>query len=239
MNRSFKYGDGFFETIRIEDGNIALLHYHKQRVLRSCEILNYQHDMDFVDASFEILLENASKGLNRGRITYYRSGEGTYAPLSNRLEIETETFPIIEHGSPIFDLNGLDLDNLLRLISAQFPTGFQVYRDNYKSRSTYSSIKSTSAMLYVLAAQATHEFGEGIILNDQGNAIETSFSNLYIVKDGKLITPPIEEGCVYGVFRAYMMDHFDIEERNIPESELAEADLVFASNALKGIRRLA
>lgn len=239
MNRSFKYGDGFFETIRIVDREIPLIQYHKQRVLSSLEILEYDHKSDFVDASFEILLEQAPAGLNRGRITYYRAGEGTYAPLIHRVDIHTETFPIIEHGSPIFLLDGLDKEAFLQLVQAQFPLGFTIYRDNYKSRSTYSSIKSTSAMLYVLASQATHEYGEGLILNDKGNIVETTFSNIYIVQGDRITTPPISDGCVRGVYRAYFMDHFDIVEGSISEEMLEQADMVFASNALKGVRRLA
>jgi len=239
MNRSFKYGDGFFETIRIVDRKIPLLKYHQERVLRSFKILNYDHDQNFVEASFDILLENAEDGLNRGRITYFRAGEGTYAPLMNRVEIHTETFPILEHSKPIFELDHLSKDALLGLIEKQIPTGFQIYRDNYKSRSSYSNIKSTSAMLYVLAAQATHEYGEGIILNDQGNIIETSFSNIYCVRDNIIYTPPISDGCVEGVYRAYLMDHFEVVERSFDEDFFNAADMVFATNALKGIRCLA
>jgi branched-chain amino acid aminotransferase len=238
MNRSFKYGDGFFETIRVIDQKVPLYNYHKERVLKSFNILNYDHQIEFVEASFELLLENAPMGLNRGRITYFRAGEGTYAPLINRVEIHTEVFPIIEHSNPIFSLDDLDKYSFLSKVESQTPMGYQIYRENYKSRSTYSTIKSTSAILYVLASQATHEYGEGLILNDLGNVIESTFSNIYCVKEGVIYTPPLSEGCVEGVYRAYLMDQFDCQERSISEEFLEQADMVFVSNALKGVRRL-
>ncbi len=85
----------------------------------------------------------------------------------------------------------------------------------------------------IALAQAKAKGGtEAIFGNTQGNLCEGTGSNIFIVRDGRIITPPLESGCLAGCTRAILLsickrEGIDVSEENTPLDELAEAEEAF------------
>jgi branched-chain amino acid aminotransferase len=78
------------------------------------------------------------------------------------------------------------------------------------------------------------------LVNDQGQIIETISSNIFIVKNGTISTPPISEGCVDGIMRKQILNlaqqHKILSfEQSITVNSLMNADEVFITNSIKGV----
>src|SRR5690606_21319524 len=82
-----------------------------------------------------------------------------------------------------------------------------LYTDNYKPCNELSTIKSGNALLYVMAGiwAKEHGYDDVLILNEHGCVCEATGSNVFVVKDEKVFTPPVSEGCVDGVMRRFVI----------------------------------
>ena len=85
------------------------------------------------------------------------------------------------------------------------------------------------------------KWNDALVLNSQGNIIESSISNIFWIKDKTVYTPPISEGCIAGIRRANWIS--TLKEKGIPIIEmplskemLLEADEVFLTNSIRKIR---
>ena len=83
-----------------------------------------------------------------------------------------------------------------------------------------------------------------LMLNDDKNVIEALQGNLFMVLEGKLITPPLSEGCLNGVMRkqilslASKMEGLEVVEEPISPFNLQKADELFITNVIKGIQSI-
>lgn len=84
------------------------------------------------------------------------------------------------------------------------------------------------------------KYDEAILLNTVTHVADGSISNVYMVKDNQIITPPITDGALPGVIRSIMFeeckDHFHIMEKSITAIDLLDANEVFLTNALMGVK---
>lgn len=76
---------------------------------------------------------------------------------------------------------------------------------------------------------------EVVFLNKTGALCEGSFTSLFIEKDGRLYTPPLDAGLLPGVLRAVLIARGDAEERSLTLDDLLGADAVYAGNSLRGL----
>ncbi len=85
------------------------------------------------------------------------------------------------------------------------------------------------------------QLNDCLLLNSNNNICDATIANIFIIKEGIIITPPVSEGCVSGVMRRYLLKEFSLEglpakERILTISDLLHADEVFLSNAIYGIK---
>lgn len=104
-------------------------------------------------------------------------------------------------------------------------------------------LKTTSYGENVVALAYAREHGarEAIFGNVSGNLCEGTGSNIFIVKDNQLITPPLTSGCLPGVTRALVIDlcaeqNIGLEEIDVPLSALEEAQSAFLTSTLRGVQ---
>jgi len=118
-----------------------------------------------------------------------------------------------------------------------------IYIENLKSISKLGNVKSNSSQLYVLATLFTQAKGldDSILLNSRKNPIETSRSNIWVINNDTLFTPPLNEGCLDGIMRRVLLEICN--EENIPvQQEPITTDLlrtskeVFTSSSIKGVQ---
>lgn len=227
-NRGFTYGDGFFESMVMFSKRIPLFTYHWARIQYTAEVLGAtlppKLDEDSLTGMILDLAAIHNNSMNaRVRIQFYRKGDGLYLPQETELGFTIQFTPIANN---------------------QFEVGEGVlaglHEDCFKPLSLTSDLKTSSALMYVIAAEyaQAHGFEECILTDGNGFVSEAIHSNLLLVKQDKMITPDLECGCVNGVMRSYLIHEFetDIEERHIELRELLEAEEILLLNAVKGIQ---
>ncbi len=76
-------------------------------------------------------------------------------------------------------------------------------------------------------------------LNLRGEVTEGAISNIFIEKDGRWLTPPVECGLLPGVYRRHLLEtRPEIEQRVLHEEDLRTADAIYLTNAVRGLRRV-
>ncbi len=232
-NRGFFYGDGFFETIRLMNGTPLHLEDHIDRMNRSFQFLHLQPPFapDTVTLAGLITVLAEVNHIARGgrvRITFFRESGGYYTPNHDKCGYLIQVHPLQEN---LYELNHQGLHLAL-------------YTQNVKPVQPMYSLKTLNSMLYVLAGIYARENGcdDACIMNDNENIIETSHSNLFIVKHETIVTPGLDEGCIPGVMRLNVLKiienktGYKLERGNIRLKDILEADEIFLTNAIKGIQ---
>ncbi len=232
LNRSFRYGDGLFETIRIANGKPRFVDEHLQRLRKGAEVMKMQVSGKLDSAFLEgIIHELAEKNnvLKDGRVRFsvYRNNGGTYTPEDNEVSFALEVDAIDEENY-VLNTKGLTVD-----LFTQFK----------KQQNALSSIKSANSAIYVLAGinKTENKLDECLLLNDKHHIIEGISSNLFAVKNGVLYTPPVADGCVDGVMRRKIIEiaqenRIAVYEISVMQNVLLGADELFLTNTISGIR---
>ena len=231
-NRSFRYGDGLFETMRVVNGNIILKQFHFERLLQGMKLLQFDIP-DFFTASHleaDILsLCNKNRMDNAVlRLVVFRSDGGLYD---------------LEDMRPNYIIQSLALQKMSFLRESEDGIVIDIYEDATKACNKFSSVKSNNFLPYLMAALHAKQkkLGDCLILNQYGRIADATIANVFIIKSNKIITPPLSEGCVAGVVRRFFLETlpvngFNVEEKPISVEDLQQANEVFLTNAVRGIR---
>lgn len=231
-NRAFKFGDGFFESMRMCSGKLQFPELHADRIKATMKVLkmdgyNLLDDYFLKQKTGELARKNKIHNNARFRLTIYRQGEGLYAPDTNKVGYLLEVRPLETSG---YELNkkGIIVD---------------VYDEITKPINKLSNYKTTNSLPFVMAAlyQKQHQLDEVLLLNQNGFLCESTSSNLFVVYQNQIYTPALSEGCVGGVMRNVVMrlakEHqLSLTEAQINPQILNEAEEVFLTNAIGGVR---
>lgn len=234
-NRSFRYGYGLFETMLIRDGTIRLKEYHWTRLWRGLEQLEFVLPKLFTPAMLEeqvlrTVKKNKLEKLCRVRLQVFPGNGGLYDGGTFSPEYLVECFPLEEH--------------IIQLNEAGLTVG--IAEGLAKTNDLTANLKTANGLIYALAARMAkaQKWNDALILNNTKHIIETSIANVFWIQNGKIYTPPISEGCVAGVMRAYILDiaaskGIDIEQKALSVAVLMAANEVFLSNAIRHIKWVA
>lgn len=230
-NRAFRYGDGLFESMRMINGQLCFAKRHLQRLMQGVNLLQLFLPDNFVNTSLEdwckkLAEKNSFSGNARIRLTVFRNDGGYYHPEVNDASWLLEMWPLDEENFSLNE-NGISID---------------LYQDIRKPINKLSNLKTANAELYVLAAlyASKMQVDDSVLINQHGNVIEATGSNLFAVKNGVLYTSPPSEGCVNGVMRSVIMEiaqenRIAVYEVPLPLSVLLNSDEIFLTNAVTGI----
>ncbi|WP_127089805.1 aminotransferase class IV [Aquabacter cavernae] len=216
-DRGFTLGDGLFETIRAVDGAPVRLDAHLSRLWRGASILGLPvPHLDF-------------DGVMRATLAANRLSEGALRLTLTRGPAPRGVLPPSDPAPTLLITAGpLPPMTALRLVIAQ------VTRRN--EFSPLSGIKSLNYLDNILARQEAAERGadDALLLNTQGRIAETSTANVFVVREGRLMTPPLMDGALPGVLRAEILRLGAVEQPLTPD-DLAQAQEMFVTTSL-GIR---
>ncbi|TWR27741.1 4-amino-4-deoxychorismate lyase [Mucilaginibacter achroorhodeus] len=230
-NRSFRYGDGLFESMRVMKGKLNFPELHADRLQKGMKALKIdgysQADTWFLKEKVHELARRNKIKHGRARLTVFRDAEGLYTPSQNKMAYCLEIQPLDE---PRYYLNdkGLIMD---------------VYSELKKPFNYLSNIKTCNSLLYVMAGlfKQQNRLDDIFLLNDSSNLCEAGSSNIFVWYQSHLYTPALSEGCVEGVMRRVVIqlardNNIPVMEAQINAEILNEADEVFLTNATKGIQ---
>jgi branched-chain amino acid aminotransferase len=229
-NRSFRYGDSLFETIKCVDGTPLFLEAHLQRLYSGMEVFEYEWNDQLLKTLINeeikrVLVRNRHKDGARVRLTVFRNDGGLYTPETNAISvlIESETAP-----------NKYELNKDGKTLG--------IYQDFFKPIHAFNAHKSANALLFVKAGLSKKKsgFDDLVILNSKGLLCETISSNIFMVIHNRLITPPLSEGCLPGIMRQNILAlapsiGLEVLETPVGVNAFEQAEEVFTSNAINGV----
>ena len=225
-NKSYRYGDGLFETMKVVRGMIPLAHLHFERLFSGLKILGFNFPSTITAEKFQqeiqlLCRDNNCEKLARVRLSVSR-GNGGINEDKDGLQYLVECCPLTE-SDILFNERGYIID---------------VFPDARKSCDAFSNLKSANYLPYVMAARYAkqNKLDDGLVMNVHERIADASIANIFIVKKGKLVTPPSSEGCVNGVMRRYLLEEYKAEEMLTSIEDLLNADEIFLTNAVNGIR---
>lgn len=245
MNRAFLYGDGFFETIYVNKGEIPLFDWHWKRARKTALSL----EMNWPDKLTEEVLKSeilssCGEGIHRARVTFYRNGGGYYIPETNEMthHIWSDGYELPAFASGIERLMKAKTTEDLNRICVDLPKAKAVYYELHKKNlDRFSALKGISSQFYVMAGVFAKGKGvdDVVLFNHALKVSELLLGNIIVVKNNQWYTPDVDQGSVDGVMRAWLLDRFkNITLTPLNKSHLENADLLLGCNALRGLYRL-
>jgi branched-chain amino acid aminotransferase len=225
-NRSYRYGDGLFETIKVWKRNIQLEKFHFERLFAGLEQLKFRLPAlltieNLKQQIFSLCEKNNCTALARVRLSVFRGNGGIYDEPGD-LQYLVECWPVNESVNQLND-NGLVVD---------------IYPEARKSCDKFSHLKSANYLPYVMAAIYAKEnkLDDCLVLNAYDRIADSTIANVFLIKDKEIFTPPLSEGCVNGVMRRYLTEQYEIRETMLTIDDMLSADELFLTNAMYGIR---
>lgn len=221
LDRGFTVGEGVFETLKVVDGRAFAVTRHLQRLSRSARILGLPEPVDEVvrDAVDEVLFANAPL-------------LGAFA----RLRVTYTAGSVQSHGAA-----GSALPSLVVSVAPAGPwpatTSVVTVPWTRNERSPLAGAKCTSYAESVIALRYARERGasEGVLANTRGQLCEGTASNVFVVIDSAVVTPPLSSGCLPGVTRELVLEWFGAHEKDLPLDALQTADEVFVTSSTRDV----
>lgn len=232
-NRGYRYGDGLFETMKMLAGTIPLAGLHFERLFDGLNLLKFIVPKLFTREKLEkeilqLCRKNNCDKLSRIRLSVFRGNGGLYDE-DKTLQYVIECWPLSETVNSLNE-NGLLID---------------VYLDAKKSDDKFANLKSANFQPYSMAALYAKEnkLNDCLVINTSGGIADSTIANIFLIKGEAIITPSLEEACINGVMRKYLLEKLRqkgetwlVEERAVSKSDISNADEVFLTNAINGIR---
>ena len=232
-NRTFRYGDGMFETMHFHKGKILFYDAHYERLLRAMptlrlSVLGFLSSEELYERIIALTVKNRIFGDAIIRLTLFRKEKDVFGGEKKYASWIIETFPIQQKG---FELNekGLKID-----VCNDYPKPFTPLSP---FRTLYSE-PYTLAKIYA----EDNRLDDCLIINGNKKIIEATCSNLFWIKENTVFTPMIATGCIDGVLRRRLFKILPnsgfkiVETEGTTIEELKEAEEIFLTNTIDGIR---
>ncbi|MCD6341884.1 MAG: branched-chain-amino-acid transaminase [Thaumarchaeota archaeon] len=223
-DHGFLYGDGVFEGIRAYDGIVFKLREHIDRLYDSAKAIMLDIPLskeEMINAVLETLRKNKLKDAYIRLVVTRGVGDLGLDPRKcSKPNVIIIAEPVLTLYKKESKLEGLSL-----IISS-------VRRDRVDA--TTHQIKSLNYLNSILAKVEAITAGadDAVMLDDRGFVAETSSTNIFMVKNDKIITPPPTTGVLPGITRSFVIElarklGYQVEEKDVTPFELITADEVF------------
>ncbi|WP_406150648.1 aminotransferase class IV [Streptomyces sp. NBC_01012] len=220
LDHGLTVGDGVFETVRVAGGRPFALTRHLDRLTRSARGLGLTDpDHDEVRRAVKDVIGAAGPmELGRLRITF----TGGLSPL----------------GSDRGDAGPSLVVAMGEVTRRPDSTAVVTVPWTRNERGAVTGLKTTSYAENVVALARAHERGasEALFPNTAGRLCEGTGSNVFVVLDGRIHTPPVTSGCLAGITRALTVEWTGAQETDLPLDVLERADEIFLTSTLRDIQ---
>lgn len=227
-NKSYRYGDGLFETMKMQKGRLQMASAHFDRLHRGMELLGYDttafpdpHTLTALIS--ELCRRNGCLDLGRVRLTISAGNGGLFE--DSLPDYSIECWPLTAAVDAL-NTKGLRLT---------------ICPGVRKSCDPLANLKSANYLPYAVAARyARRQHADDcIILNTNERIADTCIANIFLIRDGHIFTPPLSEGPVAGITRNYVLSKLPVTEQQLSLTDLQQAQEVFVTNAINGLRWVA
>jgi 4-amino-4-deoxychorismate lyase len=226
-DRGLQYGDGLFETIAYKNKKLEFIDEHFERLEKGCLTLNIPtQTLSELENDFSLITQQLEENaVIKVIITRGQGGRGYKQPdaASPSRIVSLHPFP----DYPESNQQGVRVTRCKQIVS-QNPT--------------LAGLKHLNRLEQVLARSEWNdkEIAEGLMSNINGELIEGTMTNLFIVKQNTLFTPDLSLSGIKGIIRKRVISlaeslSIPLHITQIKESDLAASDEVFLTNSVIGI----
>jgi branched-subunit amino acid aminotransferase/4-amino-4-deoxychorismate lyase len=223
-DRGLMHGLGLFETILAVDGRPVFAGQHLERLMHGCERLGWPMETTDLAAVMIELLQHNHLGSGRGRIRLaVTAGSGVIGDLTP---------------------GGDRLLWMTASAAAEAPatTSVNVSPFTRNEHSPLAGMKCASYAENHIALDQARRLGfeETLFFNNAGHLCEAATSNVFLVKNGTLLTPALDCGCLPGVTRAVVIGlaarlGISCEETRLIMADLHSSDGIFLTSSIRGV----
>lgn len=225
-------GWGVFTTLRLYRGVPFEFKSHWDRMARDAARLNVTLGVT-EDALLQLVAHLARENQREegmARVSFVRNCGGSWASRGSRPPVD------------------------LIIFMQQLPAWPESYRLQVQPGAVFSAgilagakMLSWAANSSFMEAARTQGYDDALLLNEFGHAVECTSASIFVVRAGKIMTPPLSSGCLPGVTRDILLKigrkaGFQIEEQEITAASLGEAAEVFITSTTRdvgGVREIA
>lgn len=229
-NRGLRYGDGLFETMKLSNYSINHWEDHIERLYKGFSMLAFEIPNCLTpDFLLQQIVDLCNKNIlfeARVRLMFFR-GEGGFLDTANNVHFLIEAFPFTATSSAL-NVDGYTIG---------------IYQDARKQIDHFSNLKTNNYQAYSMGAlhAAKKGWDDSLIMNSNGAICESTIANIFIVKDGTIITPGLDQGCVAGTIRKHFLSKlpqhgFTVTEGEVSLQMILDADELFLTNALQNMK---
>lgn len=221
-DRGLNYGDGFFTTAKIVDGNVEHWPLHRARLIECAKRLAFP-DIKFIEleAAIEEFIADESPAVLKVVITRGEGGRGYGLPEQPRLNILLFVTDFPSH------YNTLGSKGLRLTVSPV----------KLASQPLLAGLKTLNRLEQVMIKQAmqTQDCDDVLVLDYQNHVIETSAANIFAIKGGRIYSPILTQCGIKGVYLQSLCAKLPIEFVNLTLEQLKRMDAVFVCNSLMAV----
>ena len=227
LDRGFIFGDGVYEVIPCYGGHLFRLEQHIQRLQNSLDGIRLKNPL--TDSQWQEIIEEVVRR-NDDNVDL-----SIYLQVTRGVAKRDHVFP--DNVSPtVFIMS----NTMLPVSDTKLANGVvAITHDDIRWR--YCHIKSIALLPNTLMRQVAREAGaDEAILNRDGKITEGAASNIFIVKNNKIITPPKDECLLPGITRDLILEiaanaNLDYNEEEISLAQLQDADEIWLTSSTKEI----
>ena len=203
------FGKGVFETILVNKKPV-FLEEHVKRLNNAIEALNIGEKIEIEEVR-SFIIKN---------------------------KIVNKSFKIaVTEENLIFNIRNL------KYTKDHYENGFKAYFSKVLRNSTSRIVnfKTLNYLENIIEYEVCQKngFNEAIFINEKGYICEGCTSNIFMIKDKIIYTPDIRNGLLPGIIRKWIIDNFEVIEKNITKEELLNSDELFFTNSLVGVIKCA
>ena len=227
LTPTLHYGWGVFEGIRAYEtqrGPAVFQHRrHMERLHRSARILQMEvpYSVDeLMDATRELIAVNGVESCYIRPLVYLGYGEMGLNPLPSQVQVAIAIWP---WGTYLGD------EGLQKGVRAKVSSWVRIGTNMIPTATKACGVYINSSLAKVEALKAGYE--EAIMLNEHGHVAEGSGENVFVVRDGTLLTPPLAEGVLRGITRDSVIEFAADLDIPFEETTLLRQDLYLADEA--------
>jgi branched-chain amino acid aminotransferase len=233
FDHGFLYGEGIYETLRTYNDGLFLFDRHMRRLRNSAQLIDLPVPFTNDDLAARIQDTIAAAKID---------GSEAYVRVLVTRGV----------GELTYDLKATPKPSWVIIVKPLVPPSAELYERGVKvvlvdvvrnhPQSVNPMIKSNNLMNSALAAQEALKRGgfEGVMRNYRGELTECTQSNLFIVKKGAALTPPLEAGLLPGITREFIFEigrdaGIEVREQVLRDDDLFTADEAFLTSTTREV----
>ncbi len=230
-DHGFLYGDGVFEGIRVYNSHVFKLEEHLNRLYDSAKSIALSIPLgkvEFREAILETIRKNSLRDAYLRVVVTRGYGDLGLNPVKCA---KASVVIIADYIAPLYE--GISAKAIVAATRRNNPDSLD------------PQIKSLNYLNNILAKMEANRAGvdEAIMLNQQGLVCEGTSDNLFVVKNGILITPPLSDGALGGITRSAVLElaaqlKIPVEEKSITVHEIMASDEAFLTGTAAEIGAL-